>query len=127
MCVCVRRMWGKWLSGYKQWIPGQQAMAAAGAMDVLNAAGEANPQAIAAAAEFAAKTIGGTTIFVTASATLKESVKRAFRKMQMAAMSADEFREVEKASRVNHNSFKDLPAEAFPLFLTARQYLEMLE
>ncbi len=153
-------MWGKWLTGYKQWIPGQQAMAVA---PVLDAARQGHLQvrpnppthtvraltclimprralALVPASsasrrppchtqtvdgvvrrdasgagvvvcaqggaheaqrlmDFAAATIGGTALFVTASATLKESVRRAFRKMQMAAMKPEDFRRVEEASR----------------------------
>jgi hypothetical protein len=122
----VYRMWTKWLAGYREWVPGARAIAAAHAADIATAGG-ADDAAAAAAADRAVRAIGGAVVFVTASATLKETVKRAFRKMQKAAMAPDEFRTAEVAGRATYHSLADVPPEAFPLFLTARQYLEMIE
>jgi hypothetical protein len=54
-------------------------------------------------------------------------VRKAFRRMQAAAMPPDEFRLAEAAGRATYHSLAAVPPEAFPLFLSSRQYLHMLE
>jgi hypothetical protein len=46
---------------------------------------------------------------------------------QAAAMPPDEFRAAEVVGRAVYHSLAAVPPNAFPLFLTARQYLEMVE
>lgn len=67
------RIWVNWLRGYKEWVPGSRAVAAATASDAALAAGH-SAEGAAAAAESAAKALAGAVIFVTASATLMVQV-----------------------------------------------------
>lgn len=125
--LSVRRIWIQWLRSYKEWVPGTDAVAAAAAADAVKAAGGTEEEASAAAVAAAEDARGGNIIFVTASATLKEQVRKAFRRMQAAAMPPAEYRDAEAAGRATYHSMSDVPREAFPLFLSARQYLHMLD
>lgn len=69
------------LAGYKEWIPGIRAVAAAAAMDAAAASGHS--EAAMEAGDLAARTHATTLCFVTASATLCNSVCKAFRRMQV--------------------------------------------
>ncbi|KAJ9510267.1 hypothetical protein QJQ45_015579, partial [Haematococcus lacustris] len=121
----VYRIWVQWLRSYKEWVPGTRAIAAAAAQDAAIAAGDV--EGAVAAGEAAAKALGRATVFVTASGTLKEQVRRAFRRMQMAAMPPEEYQAAEAAGQKTYHSMADVPFEAFPLFLSSRQYLHMLD
>ncbi|KAG2432292.1 hypothetical protein HYH02_013015 [Chlamydomonas schloesseri] len=66
-------------------------------------------------------------VFVTASATLREQVARAFRKLQRAALRDHEWERASAAFSATYHTFKDVPPEAFPLFLSSRTYLRMLD
>ena len=72
----------KWLAAYKEWVPGTRAVAAAAAADAAVLAGDAEG-ATGAALDAAARAACGAVVFVTASATLKEQVRKAFRRMQV--------------------------------------------
>jgi hypothetical protein len=54
-------------------------------------------------------------------------VRKAFRRMQAAAMPPDEFRLAQAAGRATYHSLAAVPPEAFPLFLSSKKYLHMLE
>lgn len=66
-------------------------------------------------------------VFVTASPTLKEQVQAAFSKYQMAVLSPSEQAQVIAARSRQYHSFRDVPQEAFPLFLSGKQWLAMLD
>jgi len=66
-------------------------------------------------------------VFVTASATLKEQVSRTFRKLQAAVLSEKDLQELTKLVQSDYHVLRDIPENVFPLFLTTRQYLRMLD
>ncbi|GMH41224.1 hypothetical protein BSKO_09134 [Bryopsis sp. KO-2023] len=68
-------------------------------------------------------------VFLTASATLKEQVEKTFRKLQAAVLSKDQLQHVIDLGKNVYpfRPFRDIPSEAFPLFLTTRQFLRMLD
>lgn len=66
-------------------------------------------------------------IFVTASATLRERVALAFRRLQSAVLPQAEFARVEAAASATYHTLRDVPSEAFPLFLSSRTFLRMLD
>ncbi|CAD7695958.1 unnamed protein product [Ostreobium quekettii] len=66
-------------------------------------------------------------IFVTASATLKDQVSRTFRKLQGAVLSAEEVRDLAELANGEYPTLSEIPSAAFPLFLTTRQHLQMLD
>jgi hypothetical protein len=74
MTDCGCRIWVNWLRGYKEWVPGSRAIAAAAALDAALSAGHSAEEAVAAS-ESAAKALGGAVVFITASATLMEQVR----------------------------------------------------
>lgn len=54
-------------------------------------------------------------------------VARAFRKLQRAALRDHEWERASAAFNTTYHTFKDVPPEAFPLFLSSRTYLRMLD
>ncbi|KXZ49100.1 hypothetical protein GPECTOR_23g31 [Gonium pectorale] len=66
-------------------------------------------------------------IFVTASATLRERVARAFRRLQSAVLPEEQYARVVALSNATYHTFRDVPSEAFPLFLSSRACLRMLD
>eukprot|EP00798_Chlamydomonas_sp_ICE-L_P021903 gene21903-28945_t len=105
----VYRIWAQWLQGYNRLLPGSE--------------GPPN------------------TVFVTASATLKAQVAKAFRRLQAPVMAPDKYEEVLQApvmppdkyeevllaGNMTYHTLRDVPPEAFPLFLSSRQWLHMLD
>ncbi|GFH30803.1 uncharacterized protein HaLaN_29723, partial [Haematococcus lacustris] len=71
--------------------------------------------------------IDGGPIFVTRSRTLKEQVRKAFRRMQLAVLQPWDMLAVEAAAEGVYHSMQQVPTAAFPLFLTSREYLNMLD
>lgn len=63
------------------------------------------------------------------SATLKEQVCRAFSRLRagLPAVTPDRAAAYAAAAAVAHHSFRGLPDEAWPLFLSAKQYQHMLD
>jgi hypothetical protein len=72
--ILHNRIWVNWLRGYKEWVPGCRAIAAAAALDAALSAGHTAEEAVAAS-ESAAKALGGAVMFITASATLMVQVR----------------------------------------------------
>ncbi|GLI67623.1 hypothetical protein VaNZ11_011870, partial [Volvox africanus] len=66
-------------------------------------------------------------VFVTASATLCERVALAFRRLQSAVLPPADFARVMAMASATYHTFRDVPSEAFPLFLSSRAYLRMLD
>lgn len=67
-------------------------------------------------------------MFLTASATLREQVSSSFRKLQTAAVGAAEARRLgEISASADLHTLKDVSAEAFPLFLSTRRWLHLLD
>lgn len=66
-------------------------------------------------------------IFVTASGTLRREVARSFAKMRRAVVDPDKADELEALAERSFVTLKDVPAEAFPLFLSQKTYLEALD
>lgn len=66
-------------------------------------------------------------VFVTASATLREQVARAFRRLQSAVLPAEEWEAVSAAAAAQYHTMRDVPDAAFPLFLSSRNFLRMLD
>ncbi|EFN58513.1 hypothetical protein CHLNCDRAFT_140575 [Chlorella variabilis] len=68
-------------------------------------------------------------VFVTVSATLKEQVAKAFVRLRsgLPAVTPDRAAAYAAAAARPYHSFKGLPEEAWPLFLSAKQYLHMLD
>lgn len=60
------------------------------------------------------------TIFVTASATLRDQVMRAFRRLQAAVLSAEEAARRQGVASAAYHTFRAIPSDAFPLFLLAK-------
>ena len=59
-------------------------------------------------------------LFVTASATLREQVARAFRRLQAAVVRGEEAAMRQRLSAATYHTFRGIPSEAFPLFLSAK-------
>ncbi|MEW5318036.1 MAG: hypothetical protein WDW38_009289 [Sanguina aurantia] len=66
-------------------------------------------------------------LFVTASATLRLEVAKAFRRLQAAVVPPEQLSRILSAAEATYHNFKDIPAEAFPLFLPAKTYLRMMD
>ncbi|PSC71609.1 TPR and ankyrin repeat-containing 1-like isoform A [Micractinium conductrix] len=68
-------------------------------------------------------------VFVTVSATLKEQVAKAFVRLRngLPAVTPDRAAAYAAAAAQPHHSFRGLPEEAWPLFLSAKQYMHMLD
>ena len=67
-------------------------------------------------------------VFLTASATLRQQVAKAFRKLQANVLcDAEESKRLEELSKAEYHSLANVPAEAFPLFWTTRQFLRALD
>ncbi|EFJ46513.1 hypothetical protein VOLCADRAFT_118102 [Volvox carteri f. nagariensis] len=66
-------------------------------------------------------------VFVTASATLRERVALAFRRLQSAVMAPAEFARVVAVANATYHTFHDVPSDAFPLFLSSRAFLRILD
>lgn len=67
-------------------------------------------------------------VFLTASATLREQVAASFRKLQTAAIGAVEARRLaEVAASTELHTLLDVPPECFPLFLSTRLWLHLLD
>lgn len=60
------------------------------------------------------------------STSLRHEVLRNFRKLQRAVLPADQFQRILEAPS-SYASFVGIPHAAFPLFLTSREYLYMLD
>ncbi|KAL6749214.1 P-loop containing nucleoside triphosphate hydrolase protein [Haematococcus lacustris] len=71
--------------------------------------------------------IEGGPIFVTRSRTLKEQVRKAFRRMQLAVLQPWDMLAVEASAEGVYHSMQQVPTAAFPLFLISREYLNMLD
>ncbi len=65
-------------------------------------------------------------VFLTASATLREQVAMSFRRLQAAAPNAPPAGAAEAAAAELH-TFASVPGIAFPLFLSTKKYLHMLD
>jgi len=65
-------------------------------------------------------------VFLTASATLREQVAMSFRRLQAAAPNAPPAGAAEAAAAELH-TFARVPGAAFPLFLSTKKYLHMLD
>lgn len=59
-------------------------------------------------------------VFITASATLRLQVAKAFRKLQAAVIGLEQAADLEKAAEQEVHTFADVPAHLFPLFLSTR-------
>lgn len=67
-------------------------------------------------------------VFLTASATLREQVASSFRKLQTAAIGAVEARRLaEVATSTELHTLSNVPPECFPLFLSTRRWLHLLD
>ncbi|KAK9807285.1 hypothetical protein WJX73_007725 [Symbiochloris irregularis] len=67
-------------------------------------------------------------VFLTASATLRQQVAKAFRKLQANVLcDAEESLRLEELSRAEYHSLAGIPADAFPLFWTTKQFLRALD
>ncbi|KAL4457799.1 hypothetical protein ABPG75_012664 [Micractinium tetrahymenae] len=68
-------------------------------------------------------------VFVTVSATLKDQVAKAFVRLRngLPAVTADRAAAYAAAASQPYHSFGGLPEEAWPLFLSSKQYLHMLD
>jgi len=68
-------------------------------------------------------------VFLTASATLKEQVARAFRKLQTAALASSplELAECLEAANGEYATLNQIPDAAYPLFLTTKLFTQMLD
>lgn len=63
-------------------------------------------------------------IFVTANPRLRAEVAKQFNRMRAAALcNPEESKRLEDLSSQDYNSLADIPADAFPLFWTTKQYL----
>ena len=67
-------------------------------------------------------------VFLTASATLREQVALSFRKLQTASLGPEAAAATATAvAAAELHTFKSVPPAVFPLFLTTKQYLHMLD
>ncbi|KAK9827525.1 hypothetical protein WJX74_008224 [Apatococcus lobatus] len=66
-------------------------------------------------------------VFITASATLRLQVAKAFRKLQAAVIGLEQAAELEKAAEQEIHTLSDVPTRLFPLFLSTRAYLWALD
>lgn len=67
-------------------------------------------------------------VFLTASATLREQVALSFRKLQTASLGPEAAAATAAAvAAAELHTFKSVPPVVFPLFLTTKQYLHMLD
>ena len=67
-------------------------------------------------------------VFLTASATLREQVALSFRKLQTASLGPEAAAATAAAvAAAELHTFKSVPPAVFPLFLTTKQYLHMLD
>jgi hypothetical protein len=66
-------------------------------------------------------------VFVTASGTLRREVARSFAKMRRAVVPPEVADDLEAFAEQPLITLKDVPAEAFPLFLSQKTYLEALD
>ena len=67
-------------------------------------------------------------VFLTASATLRQQVAKAFRKLQANVLcDPEESQRLEELSRAEYHSLAGIPSDAFPLFWTTRQFLRALD
>lgn len=67
-------------------------------------------------------------VFITASATLRSQVQRAFLKLQRAVLQEGDYEaRVEALEGLALTKFDGIPPAAFPLFLTSVEYLRMLD
>ncbi|KAK9842411.1 hypothetical protein WJX84_005751 [Apatococcus fuscideae] len=66
-------------------------------------------------------------VFITASATLRLQVAKAFRKLQAAVVGLEQAAELEQAALREIHTFANVSARAFPLFLSTRAYLYALD
>eukprot|EP00887_Chlorella_sp_A99_P003743 scaffold7.g3743.t1 len=86
-----------------------------------------SPDETASPRRRATAVLGGghpTHVFITASATLKEQVQKAFARLR-AAVPGAAARAAAGGGRALH-SYRGVPEDAWPLFLTSRQHLQML-
>lgn len=67
-------------------------------------------------------------IFLTANPKLRSEVAKQFHKLRAAVLcSPEESKRLEDLSNQDYTSLADIPADAFPLFWTTRQYLRALD
>jgi hypothetical protein len=66
-------------------------------------------------------------VFVTASPALRAQVAAAFQRLQSAVLSPAEAAVAAAAAAVDYHTFACIPDEAFPLFLSNKQYLRLLD
>ncbi|PSC76135.1 TPR and ankyrin repeat-containing 1-like isoform A [Micractinium conductrix] len=66
-------------------------------------------------------------VFVTASATLQEQVARSFAKLRAAVVAPEAAAAYAEATAAEPATLRDVPPEAFPLFLSSRAFLRMLD
>ena len=59
-------------------------------------------------------------VFITASATLRLQVAKAFRKLQAAVIGLEQTAEMEQAAEQEVHTFVNVPVQRFPLFLSTR-------